>query len=123
MVRTGFVTNMGGDVVAEACPELHNRLKPVCDELAGRKPKQLPKYEYPDEVITSAKLQWMAGHDTRFQVRRADCERITRLDSQGDKAIFGGGLLLSERAAAERAAAVRWPLSERERARVRELGR
>ncbi len=136
VVRTGFVTNMGGDVVAEACPELHNRLKPVCDVLARR--KKLPKYEYPDEVLTSSKLQWMAGHGTSFQVRRADCERITRLESQGDKGIFGGGLLLSERAAAERAAAeraaaeraaaeraaaVRWQLSERERARVRELGR
>lgn len=121
VVRTGFVTNMGGDVVAEACPELHNRLKPVCDVLARR--KKLPKYEYPDEVLTSSKLQWMAGHGTSFQVRRADCERITRLESQGDKGIFGGGLLLSERAAAERAAANRWTLSERERARVRELGR
>lgn len=146
VVRTGFVTNMGGDVVAEACPELHNRLKPVCDVLARR--KKLPKYEYPDEVLTSSKLMWMAGHDTSFQVRRADCERITRLESQGAKGIFGGGLLLSERAAAERAAAERaaaeraaaeraaaeraaaeraaanrWTLSERERARVRELGR
>lgn len=123
VVRTGFVTNMGGDVVAEACPELHDRLEAVCDGLARRKKKKLPKYEYPDEVITSSKLQWMAGHGTSFQVRRADCERITRLDSQGAKSIFGGGLLLSERAAAERAAAYRWTLSERERARVRELGR
>lgn len=34
---------------------------------------------------------------------------------------FGGGLLLSDRAAAERAAAVKWELSARERAIVEYL--
>ena len=48
------------------------------------------------------------------------CMRIAALDMQRDqgKAIFGGGLLLGERAAAERAAAERWALSARERAVV-----
>ena len=42
-------------------------------------------------------------------MRRCDCMPISRLDGQREKgdAIFGGGLLLSERAAAERAAAER----------------
>ena len=127
VVRTAFVTNMGGDIVAESCPELHDRLKPVCDALRKRRTKQLPKYEYPDEVITAAKLQWMAGHGTRLEIRRADCAPIKKLDAQGRKAIFGGGLLLSprmaaERAAAERAAAVKWQLSGRERRMSEMLG-
>ena len=129
VVRTAFVTNMGGDVVAESCPELHDRMQPVLDELARRKTKQLQKYDYPDEVITSAKLGWMAGHHTPLVIRRADCARISKLDAQNGKSIFGGGLLLSPRAAAERAAAERaaaeraaagaeprkWELSPRER--------
>ena len=63
-------------------------------------------------------------------MRREDCCRISALDAQRacGKAIYGGGLLLSERAAAERAAAERarahvWELSAREREVVRMIGR
>lgn len=121
VVRTGFVTNMGGDIVAEACPELHDRLQPVCDEVAKRGMKTLPKYEYPDEVLTAAKLGWMAGHGTSLTIRRADCVRVSKLDAN-PRGVYGGGLLLSRRAAAERAAAERWLLSERELAIVESLG-
>lgn len=38
------------------------------------------------------------------------------------KSIFGNGFLLSEKAAAEKAAAERWQLSERKWAIVRSLG-
>ncbi len=133
VVRTAFVTNMGGDVVAESCPELGDRINAKMDEIKSRATKKLPKYEYPDEVLTSAKLQWFAAHHTPFQVRRSDCIRISKLEAQGGKGIFGGGLLLSERAAAERAAAERaaaeraaarkWELSERERAMVHALSK
>ena len=121
VVHTAFVTNMGGDVVAESCPELGDRINAVMDELKSRSAKQMPKYEYPDEVLTAAKLQWMAAHHTPFQVRRADCARVTKLDAMGGKGIFGGGLLLAERAAAERAAATKWALSVRELAIIDRL--
>ena len=77
------------------------------DEIKSRTTKKLPKYEYPDEVLTAAKLQWFASHHTPFKVHRHDCMRIAKLDAQDGKTIFGCGLLLSERAAAERAAAER----------------
>ena len=66
--------------------------------------------------------------------RRGECRKVAALDSQRacGKSVFGGGLLLSERAAAERAAAERaaaeraaahrWPLSDRERELVRGMG-
>lgn len=44
-------------------------------------------------------------------------------DRRSGKGIFGGGLPLSERAAAERAAAERWSLSARERRMVEELSK
>ena len=58
-------------------------------------------------------------------MRREDCCRISALDAQRacGKAIYGGGLLLSERAAAERARAHVWELSAREREVVRMIGR
>ena len=54
-----------------------------------------------------------------------ECYRISGLDSQkdDDKSLFGSGFLLSEKAAAEKAAAHRWPLSERELAIVKSLGK
>ena len=141
VVRTAFVTNMGGDIVAESCPELGDRISEKMDEIKARTTKKLPKYEYPDHVLTSAKLGWMACHHTPFKVMRGDCIRISKMDAN-PRGIFGGGLLLSERAAAERAAAERaaaeraaaeraaaeraaankWQLSERERAMVAMLG-
>ncbi len=74
----------------------------------------------------------MAGHDTPLTIRRCDCVRISKLDAN-PRGIYGDGLLLSARAAAERAAAeraaderaaaIKWQLSERERAIVSMLGR
>ena len=127
VVRTAFCTSLPSDYVAESAPELGEEINRVCDELRHLNSKTLPKYEYPDGVLTAARLQWMAAHHTELRIRRGECCRIAALDSQKavGKAVFGGGLLLSERAAAERAAAERaaaeraaarvWTLSERER--------
>ena len=80
-------------------------------------------------------LRRWSKYEVDFEVRREDCCRISALDAQRacGKAIYGGGLLLSERAAAERAAAERaaaerarahvWELSAREREVVRMIGR
>ena len=123
VVRTGFVTNLESRYVLEADPDLGDRLNAANNERLKATKKAVGKYEYPDEVLTSARAQWMAARHTPFKVRREDCCFISKLDEQAaqGKAIFGGGLLLSksaaaERAAAERAAAVRWKLSDRERA-------
>lgn len=133
-VRTGFVTSLPSPNVAESEPDLGDAINAVCDELRHRTVNKLPKYEYPPEVVTAARMQWYAAHHTRYAVPRGECCKIPALDSQRamGKTIFGGGLLLSERAAAERAAAERaaaeraaakvWTLSERERAMQAMLG-
>nr|DAU27282.1 MAG TPA: adenine-specific methyltransferase [Caudoviricetes sp.] len=125
VVRTGFITNLDEEHVLEADPELGRRLNEANDARLKATKKTVPKYEYPDEVITAARAQWLAAHNTPFRVRRSDACRISALDEQRSqgKSIFGGGLLLSKRAAAERAAAERWHLSERERAMQAMLGK
>ncbi len=127
VVRTAFCTSLPSEYVAESAPDLGEEINCVCDELRKRNVKSLPKYEYPYEVLTAAKLQWMAAHNTELRIRRGECCKIAALDAQKavGRGIFGGGLLLSERAAAERAAAERaaaeraaahrWKLSDRER--------
>ena len=89
VVPTSFVTNLGGDVVAESEPELSARINEVDEALRAQRTRSLPKYEYPDHIVTAAKLQWYARHGTRFTVRRGDCVRVSKLDAN-PKGIFGG---------------------------------
>ena len=134
-VHTAFVTNMDDGVVLESCPELGNVINAACDEIKSRQTKTLPKYEFPDHVVTAARAQYYAAHGTVFRVRAEDCARISTLDDmrkKGKSGIFGGGLLLSdkaaaekaaaEKAAAEKAAAEKWKLSDRELEMVAMLG-
>ena len=138
-VKTSFVTSFGYPEVFRTCPELTRRVNEVSDELRMEHHRQLPKYSYPDHVLTAAMGQRYARYGIDLRVRADECAHVSRLDSQREsgKAIFGGGLLLTdakaaeraaaeraaaERAAAERAAAHRWPLSERELALVASLG-
>ena len=127
-VNTSFVTNMEKDgTVLESCPELADAINAKDEELQSANKRTVPKYEYPDEVITAAKVNWYSAHHTPYRLNARDCMPIASLDAMEGRGIFGGGLLLSERAAAERAAAeraaaTRWQLSEREREIVRSLG-
>ena len=133
-VNTSFVTSYGGDVVAKTVPDLREIVDAKVDEIRDRETTDLPNYEYPDEVITAAMMGRWSKYGVEFEVRRSDCLPISKLDSQEESgaAIYGGGLLLSERAAAERAAAERaaaeraaatkWELSPREIELVRSLG-
>ena len=125
-VDTSFVTNLGHDFIRSA-PDLMDAID-AADAANRRKDKvSLPKYVYPDCVITSAKVGYLCKHHTPFVVRREDCAFIRKLDAQGGSGIFGAGYLLSESAArsaaaAERAAAIFWELSPREKALQKMLG-
>jgi len=127
-VPTSFVTNLDTDgTVIESAPDLSDLIQAKDDELRKSNTTALPKYVYPDHVLTAAKVNWFCAHHTPYKLNRRDCIPISKLDAMGGKTIFGGGLLLSERAAAERAAAERaaakrWELSERELAMVRMIG-
>ena len=134
IVRTSFVTNLDSDIIAQTTPDLTRLVNDKANELRATKVKQLPKYDYPDHIVTAAMMQRYAKYGVDFRVARGECTRITRLDAQKSKKkeIFGGGLLLSDRiaaekaaaekAAAEKAAAERWELSEREKEIVKMLG-
>ena len=129
VVKTSFVTNLDKDILAESAPELTRRINDVINELKKATKPQLPKYDYPAQIVTAAMIQRYAGYGVHFQVRSEDCTFIAALDAQKEKGktIFGGGLLLSEKAAAEKAAAEKvsrivWELSEREKDIVANLG-
>ena len=135
VVKTSFVTSYkGGEVVAETAPDLTKLVNDKVAELRAENAATVPKYDYPVEVLTAAMMNKYAKYGIEFSVGVDDCEHVSALDAQREvgAGIYGGGLLLSERAAAERAAAERaaaeraaatkWELSDREREIVKSMG-
>ena len=124
IVDTGFITNMDKYLIRTA-PDLYALIKEADSvyrqEIA--KPPAL-KYDYPPYVITSAMLGSMATYGVDFRIERSQAQRISQLDAmkEFDKAIYGGGYLLSERAKAdaERAKADAERAKALERAKVLE---
>lgn len=136
-VSTSFITNLG-DVKIEYAPTLYETIKEQNDINLREKVKELPKYEYPNNVLTPTKP--FARYGIELKIKSEDCYFIRALDSQKemDKAIYGGGFLLSEKAAANKAAADKaaaekaaaekteikvWELSERELEIINSLGK
>ena len=129
-VNTSFLTNLEPeDLRVRTAPELNMVVQEAADKARSAWSKELPKYSYPDEVITSAMLARWSKYGIEFKATRSETAPVSQLDAQKEsgKAIFGKGYFLSkekaaERAAAERAAATRWSLSDREQEIVRSLG-
>ena len=122
-VNTSFITNMEpSEVRAKSCPELRAAVQKASDRAAKAGKKQVRKLEMPMEVVTAARLAYLAKHGVELTVMRGESVRVSRLDNDSGSGIFGGGFLISERAAAERAAAERIALSPREAGIVRALG-
>ena len=132
-VSTSFVTNMDKYRIRTAC-DLYSSVHAANKENLKAMHKELPKFSYPDSVVTAALLQRWCKYGVDFFVRFDECLRISALDAQKEEGatIFGGGFLLSEgktkdrsaaeKAAAEKAARKCWRLSEREQQLVRSLG-
>ena len=128
-VNTSFVTNMGGGNKIVAAADLREILDDENKKNLKKLHRELPKYSYPDEVLTATMLCYMAAHGVSLEISERDAHFIRALDAQkaSGKGLFGSGFLLSEKAAAEKAAAEKvntdiWELSEREWAIVRGLG-
>lgn len=145
VVSTSFVTNLDGVNRILTAPDLRRILTAINDSLKVN----LPQYDYPDYVITSARAKYYSRWGIDFRVPKTDAYHVGKLDAQKEKkkGIFGAGFLLSERAAAEKAAAEKaaaenaaaekaaaekaaaekrgkiiWELSEREKEIIKTLG-
>jgi hypothetical protein len=122
VVSTSFVTNLD-EHEAISAPDLYQMVKLADEESRKATKKELPKYSYPVELLTASDLAKFSKYGQRFALSKSSCYRVAELESQKQrgKAIFGGGYLMSERAASERAAAERWDLSDRERDIIKRL--
>ena len=131
-IATSFVTNMG-DYRIEISPELYEAVDAANTENMRKSHKLMPVYSYPDNVASVA-MNKLAKWGQRMRISDGDLLFVRALDAQRevDKAIYGGGFLLSTKAAAEKAATEKaaaekaaagdpdrtWHLSERELALI-----
>jgi hypothetical protein len=125
-VNTSFATNLEDETLrTRTAPELYEIVTQADEETQKQFKKELPKYSYPDNIITAAMVARWSKYGIDFKLSKAESEPIDALDEQKEqgKSIFGRGYLLSERAAAERAAAERWELSDREKDIVARLSK
>lgn len=137
-IDTAFLTSLDKRLVV-GDPELGAIIKEQDEKNRQETTKQLPKYDYPDNVLTSAMVGRMAKHGVPYELDHEDALFIRSLDSQRTqgKVIFGGGYLLSEKATqekimaekimaekimAEKIMAEKWQLSEREQDLIKRLG-
>lgn len=124
-INTSFLSNMFGNAKVIGDVELRERL----DRIECEKKISLPKYEYPNNVLTVSNVTKLIDRGVSFRVDKSDTAHCRSLDSQKKhgKALFGSGFLLSqkaaaEKAAAEKAAAIVWELSEKEKQIIASLG-
>ena len=95
----------------------------------------LPKYVYPEYVIRGTSTTKLLQQGMSFKLKDEDVFFIRKLDCQKNNAIYGGGFLISEKAALEKAAlekaalekaeadnAVYFELSAREKDIIKHLG-
>ena len=103
-VNTSFITNLDRENTVRTAPKLNAAVmeadKLVREEQA--KPINL-KYRYPPYVITAAMVANWSDCGVEFRVPRGHARQVGALDAQReyDKAIYGSGFLLSEKAKAE----------------------
>jgi hypothetical protein len=126
-VKTSFLSNMFGDIAIMSSPELYTDL----ERLNKANAVNLPKYEYPANIIMVSMVQDFTSKGIPFSIHKDSVSFCRGLADQKrvGKAIFGSGFLISEKAAAEKAAAekaaaekaaaekvniIRWRLSDRE---------
>ena len=122
-INTGFVTNLPGAKIVVAA-DLSKLVNKADAENRAVKIAKHEKYEYPVEVATPTRMANIARRGVSFEIAEGELQFIRAMDEQREngKTIYGGGFILSEKAAAEKAAAKHWELSEREREIVRNLG-
>ena len=131
VVKCNFATNMLGDILVTISPELSKAIA-ACP--SQNQKVNLPKYRYPEELLSVSDFQTMAKGNLQFSIKRSEAVIVRNLDNHPKKSgLFGEHLLISGatavKAAAVKAAekkaaaakAIPIPLSEREKRIINNL--
>ena len=136
-VNTSFVTNIDDKYKCRTAPTLRKMLAQAEYENTHKDDKRLPKYIYPDNLITATMLGRLSVKGIDYRVPADECVWIDALEQQraADKKLFGAGFLISDQAAEKKVEAekmivtkeketgeiIEWILSQREAQTVKAL--
>lgn len=104
-VNTSFLTNLEPEGLrVRTSPSLYKAVQEASDEARKEQTRDVPRYSYPNEVITAALVAKYSKHGLDFRVPVSESVQIEELDAQKDvgKSIYGKGYLISDRLAAIR---------------------
>ena len=136
-IKTAFVSNIFGDIKIIGDADLHQKFK----EIQLRDKINLPKYEYPNNIITVSKVSYCVEKGINLTFDKNNLKHYKGMDAQKKhgKALFGSGFICSDKAAAEAAQAaaeaaqaaaeakknnvIIWELSEKEKEIIKSLGK
>jgi hypothetical protein len=129
-IKTSFVSNMLGDLKIIGDAELHQKFK----EIQAKSKVNLPKYQYPEHIITVSKVAYCVEKGLSLTIDKKDTRHYRAMDMQKKhgKGLFGSGFIVSDKAAAATAAAtaaaknkdniIVWELSKKEKEIIKSLG-
>jgi hypothetical protein len=127
VVKTSFVSNMFGDIKILGVPELRRKIK----EIQNDNKASLPRYYYPDNVITVSHIAKIVERGENIKIMKNEVSFCRRLEHQKEhkKTIFGSGFLVSDnvvkryKEATEKATekATEWVLSNEEQNIIEKL--
>ena len=102
-IKTAFVSNLYNDLKIIGDANLHLKFK----ELQEKNKVNLPKYEYPEHIVTVSKVAYCVEKGINIQFEKKDLKHYRGMDSQKKhgKALFGSRFIASNKAAAAQAAA------------------
>jgi len=128
-IKTSFVSNMLGDLKIIGDAELHQKIK----EIQAKAKVNLPKYQYPEHIITVSKVAYCVEKGLSLNIDKKDTKhyRVMDMQKKHGKVLFGSGFIVSDKAAAAVAAAtvaakikdnvIVWELSKKELRIIEEL--
>ena len=131
VVKTSFVSNMFGDIKILGAPELRRKIK----EIQNDNKVSLPRYYYPDNVITVSHIAKIVERGENIKIMKNEVSFCRALEHQKErkKTIFGSGFLVSDNVVkrykkvtekvTEKATekAIEWVLSNKERNIIEKL--
>lgn len=90
VVNTSFVTNMEPGIILRTAPDLYKAVEAANDEEQRKKHKSMPKYIYPDNVVTAAMAYRWSKYGVYYRLNEKECVRISALDDQKAKGVKSG---------------------------------
>lgn len=99
-VATSYISNLWDDLGVWVCADLGRRIKEAQE--ANKQVRQLPKYNYPENVVTSVMLGTLASRGGELKILRKHISRkfgALRSQIRCGKGAFGGCRLISDAAA------------------------